>query len=243
VDNTQQDEAIARETKHRTSLWQRWHATTLSNQVVAASTLVIALATLINLCVAVGQWNVLGRQLVEMRNAEKQTQQSFQIDERPYITIDGNAPQFLQSPNTAGIPVSANVVLKDIGKTPAVKTVWFVDLLPYRATNRPDYLGYVDTAFEDLRKRRDSTIKEQAAEMSRDVAPAATTFSTENSRALTGREMTDIAKGDGSFILLSVGIVNYTDAFGGSYETEFCYFFVGSDPKVWHICDAHNTIR
>lgn len=112
MDNTQQDEAIARETKHRTSLWQRWHATTLSNQVVAASTLVIALATLINLCVAVGQWNVLGRQLVEMRNAEKQTQQSFQIDERPYITIDGNAPQFLQSPNTAGIPVSANVVLK-----------------------------------------------------------------------------------------------------------------------------------
>jgi len=196
---------------------------------------VIALATIINLAVATAQWKVLW-------NTEKQTQKSFQIDERPYVTIDGT-PQFAQPPNTAGIPVSANVVFKDIGKTPAIKTVWFVDLLPYRATNRANYLEFVENAFADLRKSGDATIKEHAAEIGRDIAPAATTFSTENSRALSGPEMIDIAKGDGSFILLSVGIVNYTDAFGGSYETEFCYFFAGSDPRVWHICDAHNTIR
>jgi hypothetical protein len=196
---------------------------------------VIALATIINLVVAIAQWRVL-------RNTEEQTQKSFQIDERPYVTIDGT-PQFIQPPNTAGIPLSANVEFKDIGKTPAIKTVWFVDLLPYRATNRPDYLKFVENAFADLRKTRDTTLKEHAAEIGRDIAPAATTFSTESSRALSGPEMIDMSKGDGSFIVLSVGIVNYTDAFGGSYETEFCYFFAGSDPRVWHICDAHNTIR
>jgi hypothetical protein len=227
VNGLQVDEPTAREAGHRTSIWQRWRATTLSNQVVAASTLVIALSTIINLAVAIAQWDVL-------RNTEKQTQKSFQID---------GTPQFAQPPNTAGIPVSANVVFKDIGKTPAIETVWFVDLLPYRATNRANYLEFVENAFADLRKRRDATVKEHATEIGRDIAPAATTFSTENSRALSGPEMTDIAKGDGSFILLSVGIVNYTDAFGGSYETEFCYFFAGSDPRVWHICDAHNTIR
>jgi len=61
---------------------------------------------------------------------------------------------------------------------------------------------------------------------------------------MSADEMKDLAKGDGNgFILVSVGIIKYADAFNGSYETEFCYYFVGADPRNWHICDAHNTIR
>ena len=79
--------------------------------------------------------------------------------------------------------------------------------------------------------------------MRRDIAPTATAFSTEESRPLLAAELGDLTKGDGSFILLSIGVVNYTDAFKGTYETEFCYFFAGPDPKVWHICDNHNVIN
>ena len=163
-------------------------------------------------------------------------------DQRPYVIADG-PPQFLVPPNATGTPVSANVTLKNIGKTPAMKTAWFVDLLPYRATSRPDYLRFVENSYMNLRKQQETITGEHAAEMNRDIAPAATTFSTENSRALTAPEMADVEKGDGSFILLSVGIVRYTDSFRRSYETEFCYFFAGSDSRVWHTCDAHNTIR
>jgi hypothetical protein len=47
----------------------------------------------------------------------------------------------------------------------------------------------------------------------------------------------------GALNFFYVGIVKYTDAFDGKYETEFCYFYFGSDPKTWHICDSHNIIK
>jgi len=172
----------------------------------------------------------------------KSSQTSFWIDQRPYVITDG-PPQFVTPPNAAGRPIQANVVLKDIGRTPAIKAVWFFDLLPYRAKTRPGYLSFLENSYIALKMRQKATTEKHAAEMSRDIAPTATTFSTENARALSTPEMMDLEKGDGSFILLSVGIVSYTDATRGSYETEFCYFFVGTDPKVWHICDSHNTIR
>ncbi len=172
----------------------------------------------------------------------KSSQTSFQIDQRPYVITDG-PPQFVTPPNATGKPIQANVVLKDIGRTPAINAVWFVDLLPYKAKTRPGYLSFLENSYTALKMRQKATTEKHADEMSRDIAPTATTFSTENAKALSTPEMMNLEKGDGSFILLSVGIVSYTDATRGSYETEFCYFFVGTDPKVWHICDSHNTIR
>jgi hypothetical protein len=45
---------------------QRWGATTLSNRLMVIATIAIAIASFINLAVAVGQWMILGRQLDEM---------------------------------------------------------------------------------------------------------------------------------------------------------------------------------
>lgn len=174
--------------------------------------------------------------------ALKSQQTAFQTDQRPYLVTDG-MPQFVMVPNVKS-PIIANVVFRDIGKTPAINAVWSLDLLPYRAKTRPGFLGFVETAFTKLRKRHTTTMEQHAAEIRRDISPTATTtFSPEQSRPLLAPEMADLTKGDGSFILLSIGIVNYTDGFKGNYETEFCYFFVGSDPRVWHLCDSHNTIK
>ena len=235
----------------------------LADWLVAVATVVIAFTSFY-------QWRAIRGQLAEMRNTGSQTQQlidatrksaeaairtadiadatlkssqkSFQVDLRPYVISDG-PPQFVVPPNAAGKPIEANVVLRDIGRTPAINAVWFVDLLPYAAKTRPEYLRFLENSYVNLRKRQETTIEKHAAEMARDIAPTAATFSSENTRALSALEMTDLEKADGSFILLSVGIVSYTDALKGSYETEFCYYFVGTDPKVWHICDSHNTIR
>jgi hypothetical protein len=166
---------------------------------------------------------------------------AFQTDQRPYVVIDGT-PQFVTAPNVK-TNTQANVILKDIGKTPATNAVWFVDLLPFRAKTRSEFLAFIESSFGNLHKRRDDTIKQHPGEMRRDIAPAAPAFSTEESRPLLAPEMADLVKGDGSFILLSVGVVNYTDGFKGAYETEFCYFFTGMDPKVWHLCDSHNVIK
>lgn len=172
----------------------------------------------------------------------RSSQISFQIDQRPYVIADG-PPQFVVSPNALGKQIEANVILKDIGRTPAINSIWFVDLLPYRAKSRPEYLSFLESSYLNLRKRKANTIEKHSSEMSRDIAPTAATFSSEQARSLSASEMRELEKGDGSFILLSVGIVDYTDALKGSYETEFCYYFVGTDPRVWHICDSHNTIR
>jgi len=175
------------------------------------------------------------------QSALESQQKSFQIDQRPYVITDG-MPQFVTLPNVK-TKAQANVILKDIGKTPAASAIWFIDLLPYRAKTRPGFLSFVETSFANVRKRRDETISKHAGELRRDIAPTAAAFTTEESRPLLAPEFADLVKGDGSFVLLSVGIVNYTDGFNGTYETEFCYFFAGSDPKVWHLCDAHNTIK
>jgi hypothetical protein len=219
----------------------------------------VEVLTFIVLCiytrVAYNQWDEMRKATVAARDSAdaaqkaahaadlslKSQQISFQTDQRPYVVTDG-MPQFATVPNVQ-TKTQANVFLKDIGKTPATNAVWFVNLLPYRAKTRPGFLVFLETSFANLRKRRDDTVRQHAGKMRRDISPTATTFSTEEARPLLATEMADLVKGDGSFILLSIGIVNYTDGFKGAYETEFCYFFVGADPKVWHLCDSHNTIK
>jgi hypothetical protein len=168
-------------------------------------------------------------------------QMLFQIDQRPYVIADG-MPQFVAVSNLQA-KTQANVFLKDIGKTPAANVIWFVDLLPYRGTTALEFLGFLESSFAKLRKRSDDTIRQHARELRRDLSPTHTIFSTEEARPLRATEMVSLVKGDASFTLLSIGLVSYTDAFKGVYETEFCYYFVGNDPKVWHLCDSHNTIK
>jgi hypothetical protein len=219
----------------REQFYMRWQL--YLNSITAAA----AVIGLLGLFLLWGQLKATKKSADAADAALKSQQISFQTDQRPYVVTDG-MPQFLTIPNVKA-KTQANVVFKDIGKTPATNAVWFVDLLPYRAETRAGFLSFLETSFVNLRKRRDETIRTHAGEMRRDISPTTTTFSTQEARPLLAREMDDLTKGDGSFILLSIGIVNYTDGFNGAYETEFCYFFAGPDTRVWHLCDAHNTIK
>jgi len=199
-----------------------------------------------------GQLGELVRQYPELKKAADAAESSltsqkisFQTDQRPYVVANG-APQFITFPNEK-TKTRVNVILKDIGKTPATNATWFVALLPYGSKRReriPKFHAFLEASFANLRKRRDDMVREHAGEIRRDISPTDTIISTEEARPLLASEMAGLMKEDADFILLSIGIVNYTDGFRGAYETEFCYFFVGgADQKLWHLCESHNTIK
>jgi len=48
---------------------QRWRATSLPNRLMVIATGIIAVATIVNLGIAIGEWRILGRQLDEMAGA------------------------------------------------------------------------------------------------------------------------------------------------------------------------------
>jgi hypothetical protein len=200
-------------------------------------------------------------QLVQMREATsaaqkaaeiadatlKDNQKSFVLNERPYLIIEG-APQFIKPP-AVDTPIQANVVLRNIGKTPALKILWNVRLLTF-IPGKKDSAGYqrlvafMTSTFDDLAKKdtlgRNEIIEKQAEH---DVAPEATLFSTsQDILKLSAHELNTLQTSD-SLTLFYVGMISYTDNFGGVYKTEFCWIYWGSDPRTWHICDNHNVIE
>jgi hypothetical protein len=74
-----------------------------------------------------------------------------------------------------------------------------------------------------------------------DLAPNAAVFSTrELTPPLLQGELPELTTGE--LTLFLIGITRYSDAYSGSYETQFCYIYYGS-PGIWHNCDAHNFIK
>jgi len=98
--------------------------------------------------------------------------------------------------------------------------------------------------FQNLEHNIDVSNVEKYSELARvDLAPNATTFSTaELGEPISTPEVADI-QNHGALSLFYVGVVRYTDAYDGNYETQFCYFYFGADARTWHICDNHNTIK
>lgn len=105
-----------------------------------------------------------------------------------------------------------------------------------------EFTAFLKNSFAGLHKMHDTTLREHAG-LSRDIAPNASGFFTEETRPLDKGEIVDLEGGEGRFTIVLIGVATYTDGFKGDYETEFCSFFVGRDPKVWHSCDTHNTIK
>lgn len=172
----------------------------------------------------------------------KSSQKSFRTDLRPYLVTD--IPQFLEPPAANGKTIRANVTFKDIGRTPALNDVNYVNLLRYRATKSTDkFVAFLERSFADLRKKVANQEGAKYGRLARrDVAPTATIFTTaEDTTPLSVQEVPELEKG--TLTLFFVGIAKYTDAFDESYETEFCYFYFGTDPRTWHICDSHNIIK
>jgi hypothetical protein len=183
------------------------------------------------------------------RSAANTAAQAFKVDQRPYLIAVG-PPVFLRSP----VPeknIQANITFKNIGKTPATRTINNCNLLTYRVPSTSPqeqnraFKSFLNSAFAALEQTDASTRKELYGPAEVDVAPGTTSFFTSRGRvilspvdfSLMGKEPNP------QFALYFVCVASYTDAFGGNYETDFCEFYFGIDPKTWHICDAYNIIK
>lgn len=175
------------------------------------------------------------------------SKESFQIDRRPYVVAE--MPEFVVLPTVAGTGTSANITFKSIGKTPAIRMKSQIALLrfhPLKKTPRgtEKVVRFMQDNFQILEDKIDAGNKEKYSDLARqDLAPNATRFSTANlEEPITAQEIADLQKGE-LLLLFYIGVVRYTDAYNGSYETQFCYFYLGTEVKTWHICDNHNVIK
>jgi hypothetical protein len=100
------------------------------------------------------------------------------------------------------------------------------------------------TTFADLEEKDAIGRKEvDALGAVHDIAPSGSLFtSNANPLTISKREFPSLKNSE--LVLFYVGVISYTDAFRKHrYETKFCYFYFGNDPKIWHICDSNNTIE
>ena len=177
----------------------------------------------------------------------RHAKESFQIDQRPYLIAE--SPEFVVQPNEPGSVPSANITFKNLGRTPAIRMKSQIALLRfYPGQKTPKgikrIVGFMQANFQILENRIALGEKEKYSELAReDIAPNATRFSTATLEGpITAEDIPKLQKG-GLTSLFYIGVVKYTDAFSGSYETQFCYLYFGTDPRTWHICDNHNIIK
>ncbi len=173
------------------------------------------------------------------------SKESFQAEQRPYLIAD--TPQFLVGPPAPG-ETSANVAFRNVGKTPAMKIRMQIALLRFHPTKKTPagiekVFAFMRSSFQSLTHKLDlSTTGKYADEARIDVAPNDSRFSTaELEKPLLASEIPELRGGD--LTLFYIGVIRYTDALNGSYETQFCYYYFGTYPTIWHICDSHNTIK
>jgi hypothetical protein len=218
----------------------------------AIFTLLILVATSIYAYFAFLQWDAT-KQAAEAAQVAaniasatlRHSEQSFRIDQRPYLVAD--SPQFSVPGLVPNTPLKVSNWFSNIGRTPANKVFTYLKLVPYRIVKSRHYFRtFMDSVFAEIRKRNSAGRNElKTSETEEDIAPAGRFFSTnQNPVTISAQDITEIQAGENNnFVLFYVGIISYTDAYGGNYATEFCYFFIGTDPKTWHICDSHNTIK
>ena len=185
-------------------------------------------------------------------DALKQSQKAFAVEQRPYLVTP--APVWVQQPATSA-QTAVNVFFKNIGKAPAIKIERHFNLLRYRGLPRTDprggdvFVDFLQGAYHELDRAFADQSQEKYANLVRqDIAPGDQIYATVNDGGWTGiyspltqTEMIDLGTGNIDFYL--VVKAKYTDAFKGAYETESCWYYFGTNPATWHICDAHNVIK
>ncbi|MFN0171282.1 MAG: hypothetical protein ACKV22_33115 [Bryobacteraceae bacterium] len=181
----------------------------------------------------------------------KDSKRAFVLEHRPYLI--SSIPRFVRNPSADEKQIAANITIENIGKTPAIGRRVFLDLSRYRgiplandpvkdSKAREVFVRFIEGTFNALRKSADAPTGKYGHLAREDIAPGAKPFSTGvNKTPITREELPDIQTGALSLYL--TGIIRYADGFEGTYETEFCYYYFGSDPTTWHICDSHNTIK
>ncbi len=150
-----------------------------------------------------------------------------------------------------GSIVMANINLVNVGRTPAQSVTTYARIsrlvmhprLGYNLSDNIKKLNeMIDQTFKDVMT---SAVKDRPNAMLRreDVAPGAQfLFSRRLPFALSQDDVTELQRGDSQF-LVYLGFIRYTDPFGQKLQTEFCWYWFGTDPVIWHICSVHNVIR
>jgi hypothetical protein len=191
-----------------------------------------------------GQLGVAGRNAATAEKTLISSENHFILEERPYLVSE--TPDFVSLPIIADAGIQANMWIKNLGKTPAIKQITNTHFLRYPVTNQSDYIIFIESTFADLKRRNERGRKEVAAlsklSAGKDVAPGDHFFNTSQEQVSLSSTQIGLVKID-KIELFYVGVTSYLDVFGNMYETQFCYIFTGPNPKVWHICDSHNIIR
>ena len=184
----------------------------------------------------------------------KETQKSFQIDQRPYLVVIPDLPVIFATPGfVPDQQLAANVTLINTGRTPAIRT--FSDLhlkiFDARGLNPSDHehiKKLLVSAFADMHKREKQFRMETAGYaivIEFDLAPQGKFFiSSHDDVVVPAKEFPYIQGTTGyKLSLYAVGLITYFDEFGNGYETNVCYFYFGDNPLIWHTCDAFNMIK
>lgn len=151
-------------------------------------------------------------------------------------------PSFLGNKIEPNKNISANITIRNIGKTPADKYGITASLIPYSPKDRRRYKVFIRQTFDEI-ERKNAVVRNQIEQFDAeaDVAPNGYAFITENTPGISGDALLKVQAGE--IAIFYVGLVSYTDAFNLPYETEFCWYHIGDDPRVWNICDTHNTVK
>lgn len=189
-------------------------------------------------------------QLKQTSDSMQSQQKTFEIDQRPYMVVDG-PPVFSGNGFVANKEITVNITFKNIGRTPAIKYVMHGRVFRFDPAKGDEGRKLIKRtmwdAFGQLEKKDAIGRREvERVHAESDVAPNGTVFITEPNTAddpvILGND--DLPKiSNGLTVLFYIGVVSYTDSFGIKYKTEFCQAYLGDDPKIWHICDNHNTIQ
>lgn len=173
---------------------------------------------------------------------------TFIIEQRPYLVTD--TPQFVSPGLVSDNPIKTNITYRNIGKTQAVKILVNLTLVEFHPARKGTHGGvekfrrFIDSKVADLHRKdvrgREEILRDPDIEQ--DMAPQQSLFSTTSDELVLSKTDLSLVT-TGELPLFCVGVISYTDRFNGSYATEFCYYFFGSDPKTWHVCDTKNTIR
>lgn len=177
---------------------------------------------------------------------------SFQIQNRPYVIVTGNSGTagFVKGQNTIDMN-KVNVTYGNIGKTPAYDAFIFGQFVIERFSKDDPPSRTLITAIEDAFKaiaKDDANIVKYYGEIEKfDLPPEAnapfTTFDLKNG-PLSDTDMTALKQTPNTILLLSIGRIHYK-AFDRtkSYSTDFCFYYFGTNPLIWHYCPTHNLVR
>jgi hypothetical protein len=230
---------------------QRWKKNTEIVAVGIAGGLLVA-----NIFVTVGTWKAAKAAKHAANTADatlKSSQQSFETDQRPYVVTDG-VPSFSFNAKTKKVNFAeASIRLKNTGRTPAFDTFSAVrfdrwDFTgPGKQKTVPALVVAEDTVFSNVSEGM-RIYNAEAPEILRrillrqDMAPGANNYFTTNDLISPLPESDVVKLQNGDTVLIFTGIARYT-GFGHTYETAFCFYYLGTDSSVWHYCAHNNSIK